>query len=476
MKKIIYFILLIIVQNGYCQYNSSRSIDRFILVSKNAIDIYKNANNINGLNAYYYTLCCQFINSNNYDDALQYINKAIGINQYLKSKIQQNYNESKLILNTLDTIFHAQKEMYLKDELDIIEVPISIEKGLGTIRKAFQLSKKHIKKHIIYIEKIDTREIIKNQATFEAKRKELEVDKLYEEAQKSKSAIVEAQNQKKYLIILVFIFTFLMLLFIHLSRKIHEKNKTLKEQNIKIELTKSEIEKSNKTIRKAISIVAHDLRGPFNTLLGYSNYIIENFESLEKEELKEYLETINTTANNNFKFTQQLLNWSMKQQYGFVINKEIINANSIIINAISNLNVLATQKNIVINTELTSSEKCNGLFDKDIIFNIVYNIILNAIKYSKENGIININSFIDNNYFKVEVIDFGYGMDSNKVIKLNTEEISDEFNFKKMNNEYNGGYGLVYSKELISIYGGKIFFKSILNVGTTVDVFFPLQN
>ena len=176
-----------------------------------------------------------------------------------------------------------------------------------------------------------------------------------------------------------------------------------------------------------------------------------------------------------FNFTQQLLNWSLKQQLGFVVNYEKVNINNIVFKSISNLNSLATQKKITINTLLETSELNNGLFDKDIVFNVLYNLISNALKYSNEKSKIVIKSSIEKNYVKFEVIDFGIGMNATKVEELNANKNATNFDFIKSDSEYIGGFGLIYTKELMNIYGGKLVFKSIVNEGTTVYAFFPLR-
>ena len=277
------------------------------------------------------------------------------------------------------------------------------------------------------------------------------------------------------LIGLVFFFTFLMLLFIHLSKKIHKKNKILKNQYAILELSRTEIERSNQSIRKTFSIIAHDLREPFNVLLGYTNYIIDNYDAMDQKEIVTYLKIIKKKALSNFNFTQQLLNWSLKQQLGFVVNYEKVNINNIVFKSISNLNSLATQKKITINTLLETSELNNGLFDKDIVFNVLYNLISNALKYSNEKSKIVIKSSIEKNYVKFEVIDFGIGMNATKVEELNANKNATNFDFIKSDSEYIGGFGLIYTKELMNIYGGKLVFKSIVNEGTTVYAFFPLR-
>ncbi|WP_438967074.1 sensor histidine kinase [Flavobacterium sp.] len=233
------------------------------------------------------------------------------------------------------------------------------------------------------------------------------------------------------------------------------------------------------TQNKIFSIISHDLRSPFNALLGYSNFINENFNQLSKEELKSFIAKIKNAAQNNYNFTEQLLKWSLTQQNGIIINKELCSLNEIVEKSIEIIFPLADQKNIAFHKDFQLDDKAKGYFDKDIIFNVLYNVISNAIKYSKDNNSIEIKTYTKKQYLYVEIKDHGIGMSSEQLKKLNqNNDFNDfnDFNFIKNNNVYQGGFGLTYAKELANLYGAQLVFESVLGEGTTVLICLSLED
>lgn len=297
----------------------------------------------------------------------------------------------------------------------------------------------------------------------------------------------QAQKQLILVIILCFIIILLIINFIYIIRDRYKKliinNNVLKNASEEIQKLYQEqqillknIENSNQTIKKTFSIISHDLRGPFNLLLGYSNYINSNFEEMDREEIKSYLSIIHKAANNNYNFTQQLLSWSLKQQNGITICKKLHNLNDTLDKSIATQIEIANQKHIIIEKEYMPTDLANLIFDADIVFNITYNIINNAIKYSNNHSIIIMKTALINENIQIEVSDEGIGIEEQLLIKLNAEMTLNDFKFKVTDNEYKGGFGLSYVKELVALHGGKLVYSSIVGKGTKVVINIPLEN
>lgn len=375
--------------------------------------------------------------------------------------------KAKDLINEINDADH-QRSIYL-------ELSKTYHK-LGDFKNAYENLNKYQEIEINFLNQIQEKNINDLEIKYDTKEKELELKDLTIESQKDKALIVKKENQKNFLIAIIAFGLFLGLITYFLYTKIKKKNYKLEIQNSIIEEQNKAISKSNATIKKTFSIISHDLRGPFNVLLGYTNYINENFEELNEEELKSYLIKLNNAAQNNFNFTQQLLNWSLKQQNGISINKELCQLNEIVEKSITTLMPLANQKNIVLHKDFNLEEKSNGYFDKDIIFNVLYNLISNSIKYSKDNTSIEIKTYADEQFVYVETKDNGIGMSNEKLQKLNQNSNANEFTFVKNNNEYQGGFGLTYAKELVSLYGGQLVFDSDLGEGTTVIFYFLISS
>ena len=230
---------------------------------------------------------------------------------------------------------------------------------------------------------------------------------------------------------------------------------------------------ANNSIKKTFSIVSHDLRDPFNALMGYTMYAVENFDSLTKEELKVYLTIINNAATKNYNFTQQLLKWSLKQQRGVVVRKKFIEISEILQKCLDTLSPQMKQKNISVNDDQLVPLMC--YCDEDIIFNIMYNVLSNAVKYNTENGTISIKSSSDHQFVRIETTDLGVGMDDESLQKLNAQSDATNFTFIKKDNEYQCAFGLIYAKELANLHGGTLVFESQVNIGTKVTLSIPIE-
>lgn len=388
----------------------------------------------------------------------------------------KEYDNAKIYLNKMEAINASNKNLVNRDVLEYLMLSMVTEKGLGNVDKAYNLSQDYNNMSKTLNDSLNREETIKNEVLFETKEKELKIKDLTIAALKDKELLVKRENQKNFLIALLVFGLFLGILTYVFYKKIQRRNSKLETQNSIIEQQNKAISKSNATIKKTFSIISHDLRGPFNVLLGYTNYINENFDECSKEELKSYIIKVNNAAQNNFNFTQQLLNWSLKQQNGISINKELCHLNEIVEKSITTLMPLANQKNIVLHKDFNLEVKGNGYFDKDIIFNVLYNIISNSIKYSKDNTSIEIKTYADEQFVYVETKDNGIGMSNEKLQKLNQNSNANEFTFVKNNNEYQGGFGLTYAKELANLYGGQLVFDAVLEKGTTVLFYFPVSS
>ncbi|MFC4740012.1 ATP-binding protein [Flavobacterium ponti] len=377
----------------------------------------------------------------------------------------KEYSNAKIYLEKGLSLVTEENELVHKN---IIKELAFTEEKLKNYNRSLTLLKLFYKNELLFLEDEKINKVNELQVRFDTKEKEIEIKDLTIAAQKDKELLIKKENQKNFLITIIVFGLILGLISYFLYTKIKKKNDKLQTKNSIIEQQNKVISKSNATIKKTFSIISHDLRGPFNVLLGYTNYINENFEELNGEELKSYINKVNNAAQNNFNFTQQLLNWSLKQQNGITINKELCNLNEVVEKSIATLQPLAHQKDIAIHKDFLLEDDAKHYLDKDIVFNVLYNVISNAIKYSKDNTSILIKTYADEQFLTIETKDNGIGMTNEQLQKLNQNNDVNDFNFIKNNNEYQGGFGLTYAKELANLYGAQLVFESVLGEGTTV--------
>ncbi|OHD19766.1 MAG: hypothetical protein A2086_10435 [Spirochaetes bacterium GWD1_27_9] len=218
----------------------------------------------------------------------------------------------------------------------------------------------------------------------------------------------------------------------------------------------------NNTKDKFFSIIGHDLKNPFFSIMAVSNLLLENYDTMENEQKKEFVNLINKSANSSFKLLENLLYWARLQTGKIDYNLMNLDINEIITETINFLNNMAKLKNISI-----IYNNGNSLFvtaDKDMLSLLIRNLLSNAIKFTKEYGKIeiNVNNKIDN--VTVSIKDNGVGMSSeilNKIFKIDSN-----ISMKGTNNEEGTGLGLILCKEFIEKHNGKIWVESEKDKGS----------
>ncbi len=243
-----------------------------------------------------------------------------------------------------------------------------------------------------------------------------------------------------------------------------------KEAEEAIKKYSKELEELNNTKDKFFSIISHDLRSPFQGLLGISGLMVEEYENLSQEEVKLFINNINNAAKNLFNLIENLLQWSRIQRGKFEVNPEKIELNYEVSYNINLLQRNAVNKNI----EIINKTPENVYIKSDVnIFNsTIQNLISNAIKFTKPGGKIIISSVTKQDTAELTVEDTGVGIPKEEVDKL--FRIDTQHSTLGTEKESGTGLGLIICKELIEKQGGKIWVKSKLGEGTAFTVTFQL--
>ena len=228
------------------------------------------------------------------------------------------------------------------------------------------------------------------------------------------------------------------------------------------------IEKENQlrelvsTKDKLFSIIAHDLRSPFNAILGFSELLIENINNLELADSKTYLGFINSSAKSTLILLDNLLNWSKSQTGQIIFKPEETNLSAIVREILETSDSIAKLKNISLN--YTQAEDIKVYADLDMLKTILRNLISNAVKYTRSNGKINISAVRHQENIEIAVSDNGVGMSEeaqNKLFKIETNITT-----RGTQNEKGSGLGLILCKEFVEKHGGEIWVESELGKGS----------
>ena len=225
----------------------------------------------------------------------------------------------------------------------------------------------------------------------------------------------------------------------------------------------------NATKDKFFSIIAHDLRSPFNAILGFSNLLVEQMKAREYEGVEEYAGVIQNSSYRAMDLLINLLEWSRSQTGRIEFNPEYVEMVSLINEVTALLNDTAQQKSITISRK--NPDSLSVFADKAMISTVLRNLISNAIKFTNPGGTIVISAEQNSDRLLVTVCDNGVGIRKEAIDKLfRIEENSSTIGTQ---NEKGSGLGLLLCKEFILKHGGEIWVESELGKGSEFHFTLP---
>lgn len=255
--------------------------------------------------------------------------------------------------------------------------------------------------------------------------------------------------------------------------KIRKQNKKLLELNASLEeqvaQRTEELREANAAKDKFFSIIAHDLKSPFNALLGLSDAMLENWEIFENEDKLEFVQDIHNTSKNTYALLQNLLEWSRSQIGSLQINPEVFNPVELVNENIMVLKQHVDTKQISITNKINNEVLCQA--DKNMISTVFRNLISNAIKFTNPQGNITITGCTKNEYHEFSVTDNGIGM--NEKTKDDLFKLNSKTQRAGTSEESGTGLGLLLCKEFVEKNGGEIAVTSKENEGSTFSFTLP---
>ncbi len=261
----------------------------------------------------------------------------------------------------------------------------------------------------------------------------------------------------------------------HQAKIIDRQNKELIDLNSnlekKIEQRTRELAEINTTKDKFFSIIAHDLKNPFNTLLGFSDLILENFDSFSKDKILEYIRIIFDTSRSSYMLLENLLEWSRTQTGKIIMEKEVFDIYKLASENINLHNNSAIKKGIVLENNV--KEETFVYADKNMINTVIRNLVSNAVKYTKSEGRIILSCQENGSMLRVSVKDTGLGMSKDMMDRIFRIDVN--ISTKGTNNEKGTGLGLILCKEFIKKNDGDIMVESKEGEGSVFSFTLPLR-
>lgn len=235
-------------------------------------------------------------------------------------------------------------------------------------------------------------------------------------------------------------------------------------------ILENKLVETNATKDKFFSIIAHDLRNPLSTIIGFSNLLKESQWAVNNNEIVQYAGAIQKAATGTLQLLENLLDWSLIQQGRIFFEPKKIGLKSIADEVIENLSGSATNKKILVHNLIPNNLEVTA--DENMIKAIFRNLIGNAIKFTLTGGSVEIKAALNNLYVEVAVSDNGIGISKENIDKL--FKIESGYSTRGTANEKGTGLGLILSHEFVEKHGGKIWIESAEGKGSTFCFSIPV--
>lgn len=247
-----------------------------------------------------------------------------------------------------------------------------------------------------------------------------------------------------------------------LQKELENTNKILKESETKLTILNADKD-------RFISILAHDLKNPFVSLLGFSSLLVENIHILDIKKIESYAKLIYDTGTRVFHLLEDLLFWARSQSGKLVFEPQSISLYGICLGIVNDMRLVAKPKNISINYFI--DENLVVYVDINMLNTILRNLISNAIKYTNKDGQVEIRAEQNNSNIIITIKDNGIGIKPDRINNLFV--ISQIQSTRGTAEEEGSGLGLLLCKDFVEKHGGKIWVESEIGKGSEFKFTLP---
>ncbi|GAO28876.1 ATP-binding protein [Geofilum rubicundum] len=235
-----------------------------------------------------------------------------------------------------------------------------------------------------------------------------------------------------------------------------------KKAEEEIILKNKELEQLNAQKDKFFSIISHDLKSPFNAILGFSRMLAEKAQDNNLEKVKKYADIINDSSEKYMDLLMNLFEWSNQQRGGLEFQPIHFNLSDLMMEIEMLYMEAAQKKQIRLVNQLP--EQLDLYADPSMVSTILRNLVSNAIKFSHPGGEIRLTARYTADSVEVCIKDAGVGMPPE--IAKNLFQVEDYHSTPGTQNEAGTGLGLNLCKDFVTKHGGKIWVESQEEVGS----------
>lgn len=237
-------------------------------------------------------------------------------------------------------------------------------------------------------------------------------------------------------------------------------------------LFNQKLQEANFTKDKFFSIIAHDLRSPFTSILGFTRLLNEEYDDFSNDERRMMIKQILSSTEITFQLLDNLLTWAKTQLGRTSFTPEYFDIESLILETVNLAAPQARIKGITLNVLMV--EKTRVFADVNMVRTIFRNLISNAVKFSYEGGMVTVEAKMIDDKMRISVTDKGTGIEPKtlKALFCLDEKVTSS---KGTANEKGTGLGLILCKEFVEKNGGTIAVESKIGEGSTFSFTLPVD-
>ncbi|MGY3215492.1 tetratricopeptide repeat-containing sensor histidine kinase [Mucilaginibacter sp. HD30] len=449
---------------------------------------FKKMRDQDGESLIYYDFGLYNLRTHNTDSAIYYFNLSLQSANHSKIKyntakaclgLAQAFNSKKDFTEAYNFALQAQTTSVSLGstaiKTDAIKQTSIALAGLGRFEEAYrqELVYSTMRGRLKHNESIQKIAFYNLEIEFAKEQKEIGEKQLKKEKEFRQKLAVQRSVNIAYAGITIVVAT-LAAIYYRGRRKQKAINKLLQEKNKEIMLQQEDIQ--NQAVKlnelnllkdRLIGVLAHDLRAPISTLRGLFNLMID--DSITHSEFIEMTPTVFNKLEHTSDFLDTLLFWINSQVDTTDTNIKPFKIDDLVNKELMHLEDRITQKEL--NIALNMDQNVAAFADPSSIRIVIHNFLTNAIKFSNRGGLIEISALNENNRMLFCIKDNGIGMTEQHLLHLFKSRVS---SLQGTENESGTGMGLLFCKDLIEKYNGKIWVESKLDIGTRLCFDLPL--
>jgi signal transduction histidine kinase len=402
-------------------------------------------------------------------------------NGFLKASVAARLGQLKLEQGEFDeSISYFKEALTFANRINSFSMLIDIYKGMaeawqgkGDYKRAYEVLILHTAAadSIYNLENNDRLNMLR--VSFESENTERDNQLLKQQNIYSQLALNRQQTIRNLLIIISAIVIVFSLFLYNLYQSKNKKNILLAERNMQINRQKDELNqlykeqfKLNETKNKFFSIVAHDLKSPFQTILGFSELLSSEYEHLTEEQRKDSAANILKVSNETFRLIENLLEWGRTQTGATHATFKLFNVRELVLRTLPVFEPQVARKKLKVSFELPPL--LQAWADPDMIMAVLRNLVSNAIKFSPLEASIKISARINKNMVYLSVADSGEGIPDD--IKERLFTLDPKVQRAGTQGERGTGLGLTLCKEFMELNHGNIEVQSTVGEGSVFTI------